>query len=333
LGLVYVDPAENSHPTGAYGIDVSGTGYGVVGIGFTGVVGNGEPSGVGVSATGALGIFGTSTNGSTGELGTTVNGNPTGVYGTNGTNSTYGLLGTLTNGYQTGVYGTASSYGVYGSASTYGVVGSSGSYTGVYGSGPSYGVYSHGTIGSSTYMSNVAALPDGRAVEFYSMSSTENWFEDFGKGQLQNGSVTVTLDPSFAQAANTEADYHVFLTPRGDCEGLYVSGENAAGFEVHEQHSGKSSIEFDYRIVARRRGFEGMRMEQLEADSETVEAIRDQVRNRPIHRTLVLRKPAPDEGKLSPPSRSNFSLAGRPTAAAGSPQPRKSSTNSKPLHP
>ena len=56
-------------------------------------------------------------------------------------------------------------------------------------------------------------------------------------------------------------DYHVFLTPKGDCEGLYVSNETPTGFEVHELHNGHSNIAFDYRIMAKRKGYEQIRLE------------------------------------------------------------------------
>ena len=55
------------------------------------------------------------------------------------------------------------------------------------------------------------------------MQSPENWFEDFGSAKLENGRVTVSIDPRFAQIVNTGVDYHVFLTPKGDCRGLYVA--------------------------------------------------------------------------------------------------------------
>jgi hypothetical protein len=55
----------------------------------------------------------------------------------------------------------------------------------------------------------------------------------------------------------------VFLTPKGDSEGLYVSDETPRGFEVHEQRGGHSSIAFDYRIMAKRKGYENVRLEDL----------------------------------------------------------------------
>ena len=103
----------------------------------------------------------------------------------------------------------------------------------------------------------------GREVKLYSVASPENWFEDFGSASLSNGVATINLDATFAGSVSASSQYHVFLTPKGDCEGLYVSHESAGGFEVHEMHGGRSSVEFDYRIVAKRRGYETVRMEDV----------------------------------------------------------------------
>jgi hypothetical protein len=60
---------------------------------------------------------------------------------------------------------------------------------------------------------------------------------------------------------NAGSDYHVFLTPKGECRGLYISKESATGFEVHELGGGRSNVAFDYRVVALRRGYENVRLE------------------------------------------------------------------------
>jgi hypothetical protein len=92
------------------------------------------------------------------------------------------------------------------------------------------------------------------------VEATENWFEDAGSAQLSHGSARIDLDPTFAQTVNTAIDYHVFLTPNGDCKGLYVSQKSATSFEVHELGGGTSNIAFDYRIMAKRGGHESLRL-------------------------------------------------------------------------
>lgn len=102
-----------------------------------------------------------------------------------------------------------------------------------------------------------------RQAALYTMASPENWFEDFGSGRLSNGSATIALDADFAETVNTGVDYHVFLTPNGESKGLYVSQKGPSSFEVRESGGGSSSISFDYRIVAHRKGQEGVRMADM----------------------------------------------------------------------
>jgi len=106
-------------------------------------------------------------------------------------------------------------------------------------------------------------LQDGREVALYAVESPENWFEDFGTGQLEGGVAEVSFEPEFLQTVDTAVDYHVFLTPNGDCHGLYVASKTSAGFAVRELGGGNATIAFDYRIVARRRGFENVRLQEV----------------------------------------------------------------------
>jgi hypothetical protein len=126
------------------------------------------------------------------------------------------------------------------------------------------GICGFGGNGDMTCTGQVKALATteggARAVETYSMQSPENWMEDFGSGNLHQGAATITIDPAFAEVVSASADYHVFLTPNGDSKGLYVVAKTATRFEVRESGGGTASIAFDYRIVARRRGFETQRL-------------------------------------------------------------------------
>lgn len=116
--------------------------------------------------------------------------------------------------------------------------------------------------------SKSAAVPvaANRMVRMYAVEAADNWFEDAGSAQLSSGSATVAFDPTFAQTVNGDLDYHVFLTPNGECEGLYIADKTAHGFTVHELHGGHSNIAFDYRVMVRRRGFENVRMQDVTAD-------------------------------------------------------------------
>jgi hypothetical protein len=71
----------------------------------------------------------------------------------------------------------------------------------------------------------------------------------------------------FAQSINPAEPYHVFLEEYGDVQ-LYVAERTPLGFVV--QGHGGPDVEFSYRLVARRRGYETTRLEQAPwADNST----------------------------------------------------------------
>ena len=121
-----------------------------------------------------------------------------------------------------------------------------------------------GNLACTGTKSAVVQVENGRRqVAVYAVGAPQNWFEDFGSGQLASGAAAVTVDSTYAQTVDLAADYHVFQTPEGDCQGLYVSHKTATGFEVHELGGGHSNVTFSYRIVALRRGYENVRMEDM----------------------------------------------------------------------
>jgi len=163
-----------------------------------------------------------------------------------------------------GVFGQASSvkgvnYGVYGGTS----------------SPDGYGVFSAGNMKVSGSLkctgtkSAVVNLKNGEGVTLYAVEASENWFEDFGSAKLKDGSAVVAIDPLYSETVNTKIDYHVFLTPRGECKGLYVINQKGSSFEVRELNGGKSDIPFSYRIVAKRKGYEDVRLAKVKEEMMT----------------------------------------------------------------
>jgi hypothetical protein len=104
--------------------------------------------------------------------------------------------------------------------------------------------------------------PDGSHRMLYSVESPESWFEDFGEEKLVEGKAEVRLDPDFAAVVKTTA-YHVFLSPYGDSNGLYVTRRSQTGFEVREQKKGTNNLRFSYRIVAKRKDVPGHRLAKV----------------------------------------------------------------------
>lgn len=113
------------------------------------------------------------------------------------------------------------------------------------------GVFIDGDLQVTGQKSAAVPLKDGELRRVYCMESPEAHFEDFGAADLVNGAATVRLDKEFNELVDG-ARYHVFLTPYGDCNGLFVARQGLNAFEVRELRGGKSSLRFSYRIVAPR---------------------------------------------------------------------------------
>jgi hypothetical protein len=258
---------------GVYGTSVQGDG--VFGNGLYGVYGNGV----------AIGVSG---NGE--EVGVTGVGGLLGIDGTAGGQSITGSLPPLdagawgdtggTSGEFAGVLATADSNNALFAANNdpsgdYPTMVAENFTTATHNpvfqtSSPNtYSGSRHCTIDTSANLtctgvvSGIVQQVDGKQTAIYAMQSAENWLEDAGSGELSNGSARIELDSAFAQTVNAGVEYHVFLTPNGDSKGLYVSHKTATSFEVHEQGGGTSSIAFDYRIMAKRKGYENVRLEDL----------------------------------------------------------------------
>ena len=127
-----------------------------------------------------------------------------------------------------------------------------------------FNIDENGNLWASGAKSALVETADHGQRLLYAIESPEVWFEDFGTASLVNGKAIVPIEPIFAETVNLEMDYHVFLTPLGDCKGLYVAAKTPTSFEVSELGGGTASIGFDYRIAALRRGYENTRLERLQ---------------------------------------------------------------------
>jgi len=98
--------------------------------------------------------------------------------------------------------------------------------------------------------------------------SPELWFEDFGEGQLSNGRTHIELNPLFLQTVTIDNQHpmRVFVQLEGDCKGVYVS-KGATGFDVNELQGGTGNVPFSYRVVAKRKGYEDVRLAKMEGQT------------------------------------------------------------------
>jgi hypothetical protein len=160
------------------------------------------------------------------------------------------VLGNSTSG-NGGVFSSSSGYALSAQTTTGAV--------GLFVKGNVFSVQAQGNLtctGSGDFDGGIVVasrMADGSRRATSAVTSPDAVVEDFGRARLVNGAARVELDRQFASLINT-ADYAVFPVPRGDCKGLYLASQSATGFEIRELQAGSSSIDFDYRIVAKRTG-------------------------------------------------------------------------------
>jgi hypothetical protein len=245
----------SSNFAGVAGVTDDSAAFGAVGVNTSGVAG--AVGALGESDAG-YGVYGVSTSGS-------------GVVGSS--SSGPGLQGFSTN--QTGLTGSSSStYGTFGASQTGPGLGgfSNSSYGGFFQTqnGSQWAAYVNNAANGNGLVVNgnfvvmngakSAAVDVGGDLHLmYAVEAPESLFEDIGRAKLVRGRARVELDPLFAKTVET-GEYHLFLTPASAAsKGLGVARRDARGFEVRELHEGRGSYEFDYRIVAVRRGFDRSR--------------------------------------------------------------------------
>ncbi len=120
--------------------------------------------------------------------------------------------------------------------------------------------YIYGNLQVTGSKNNVVNTAHHGQRLLYAVESPENWFEDFGSAELHEGEAVVPIEPIFAETVNLNRPYHVFLTPLGDCA-LYVAEKTPTQFTVRAIGGQRCSIAFDYRLVAKRMGYEDVRLE------------------------------------------------------------------------
>jgi hypothetical protein len=205
-------------------------------------------------------IFGTNTNISTvaavyGVVGRVSSSfaNSAGVYGYNGT--AVGASGVLGNAYN-GVSGVSS---VAGGAGVYGTSSSAAGYAGYFTGG--LGLYTNGNQTATGTKSAIVAVGNNWR-KLYCEEATGVYFTDYGVGQLTNGRARVDLDPTFLGTVTIDATHplQAFIEMNGPTNSVYVL-KDGRGFDVIENGNGRSNAPFDYRIVAKRKGYETVRME------------------------------------------------------------------------
>ncbi len=303
-------------------------GYGIIGrtddTGGIGVMGSDNGLVLPGSITDGAGVIGYSDN--------------TGVFGWGSTAEAscgvYGISDDATGGYgmiaigNIGIQGEGNST----SAANRGVIG----YTSDYSGGIDVGVFGQSVNTTADYAgyfsgdvrvindfwvggskSALLLAEDGyRAV--YCQESPEIWFEDFGEGRLDKGRAKIELPKDFLSIITIDNDHpmkvFVQLTDP-DCRGVAVI-KGSTGFEVVELGGGTSSATFDWRVVAKRSGYEDRRYDRVPKADQLLQAnpvaLKEIDYSKPAPRSISAPKPTVDsklddgEIELKEPKRKAF---------------------------
>lgn len=122
--------------------------------------------------------------------------------------------------------------------------------------------YVGGRTGGTNYKINgpgaVSTIVDdlnGNKVNMFCPEAPEVLFQDYGVGQLINGSATILIDPILVNNIFVDASHplKVFVQLEGDCNGVYVTSKSQNGFKVVELQNGQSNTSFSWSIVASRK--------------------------------------------------------------------------------
>lgn len=121
-----------------------------------------------------------------------------------------------------------------------------------------------GSLSASGSKNRVVSVSKGKVL-MNAVESADAFFEDFGSAMTDaEGFCEVRLDDIFLETVNTDYDYYVFLTPYSDdySAKAAIYTKNKHGFIV----CGTPYTRFDWRISAKQRGYERIRMEVMNDD-------------------------------------------------------------------
>jgi hypothetical protein len=238
--------------TGVEGVSSNATGFAMWGINInasgTAIGGSGNNLGLAYLSTGSGGAFNGTTNGLYSKA-TAGAGNGAMLVGNNSINN-YLLAGSgvAATGTQFGVFGYAANLGNGNAGGYFSNGAGSFVYVGFTNAGINYKVNGNGSV--ATMVKNTR----NENVSLFCPEAPEILFQDFGQGQLVNGTAHIDLDADFIKniAVSEKHPLRVIVQLEGDCKGVYVYNKSASGFDVKELSGGSSNVPFTWFVTANR---------------------------------------------------------------------------------
>ncbi|WP_417940854.1 OmpA family protein [Flavobacterium sp. RS13.1] len=163
---------------------------------------------------------------------------------------TYGVYGSNAYGSGTGFFANSEISGFGGGF--FGVIGSAskGSVIGQLNSGELFSSYNSGNV--YTLGKNVELVETSNNVKtpVYSVTSTESTIYAKGSAELVNGSAYIAFKDSYKALLGENPE--VTVTPKGNCNGVYISAIDKNGFTIKEMNNGTSTVAVSWISVGNR---------------------------------------------------------------------------------
>jgi hypothetical protein len=131
---------------------------------------------------------------------------------------------------------------------------------GLYTEGENYGLYAHGDVYRTGADVHMQKDEEGNNQVMYTLVSTDMIVQTYGVGQLERGKANIAFDRSFAEVVSDTEPIVVTITPIGKSKGIYLEDVQKTGFSAAENDRGKSSVQFSWIAIGKRKGFEDIQL-------------------------------------------------------------------------
>ena len=119
-----------------------------------------------------------------------------------------------------------------------------------------YSIYAHGDVYRTGADVHIQENAGGDNNVMYTLVSTEMVVQTYGIGQMQKGKSSIIFDKAFAEVVSADEPIIVTITPIGKSNGVYLDEVDGTGFSVGENNNGKSSVQYSWIAIGKRKGFE-----------------------------------------------------------------------------
>lgn len=163
---------------------------------------------------------------------------------------TYGVYGS--NAYNSGTGKSANNLSQGVGGGFFGMIGlmSKGNVIGQINAGDLFSSYNSGNVYTLGKNIEIVSTGDNSKMPVYAVTSVESTIYAKGRAQLVNGQAYVVFDETYKVLLGEEPE--VTVTPKGNCNGVYIASVDKNGFTIKEMNNGTSNVAISWISVGNR---------------------------------------------------------------------------------